>query len=141
MDIYSTCPTATDETNESKYDFAEKLEDGFSDLGMDLYEVLDDDEQFKKDILHFIIQTGENFNQICFGIVALASYVLERTRPDHCGMFDFQSFWIEPCEYNPIMIATVDAALERAYKRLNDESSLRAKGQGYQANTKGRDSM
>lgn len=87
-------------------------------LGCDLGELLDEDDEFRKDILHFIAETGMDFDQICFGIIGLAQYYLERVRPDRCGTEDFYAYWIEPTEYHPLMTNSVDSALECVKNRI-----------------------
>ena len=118
--------------NENDYS---DLESRSEALGWDLSELLDEDKDFRKDILNFIIETGTDFDQICFGCIALAQYYLECVRPDRCGFEDFYIHWIEPVEYHDLMVKAVDSALERAKKRietseaenaiLTDERSLR----------------
>ena len=103
-------------------------------LGWDLGELLDGDEVFRKDILNFIIETGTNFDEICFGVIALAQYYLECIRPDRCGMEGFFGYWGE-VNYHELMVKAVDSALERVKKKIEaleaentvsiDERSLR----------------
>ena len=117
-----------------KNDYSD-LESRSEALGWPLYELLDRDEEFRKEILHFISETGTNFDQICFGSIALAQYYLECVRPDRCGLEDFYNYWIEPVEYHNLVVKAVDSALERAKKRIEtleaenavstDERSLR----------------
>jgi len=108
------------------------LESRSDALGWDLGELLDEDEDFRKDILYFITETGSSFDQICFGVIGLAQYYLERVRPDRCGTANFYDYWIEPAEYHPMMIKTVDYALERVRNKIeamelenSNERSLR----------------
>ncbi len=125
----------TYDENEYPYDANEysDLESRSEALGWDLFELLDHDEEFHKDILYFIFKTGTDFDQICYGGVALAQYFLERIIGENYSIKDFINYWIESVEYHDLMVKAVDSALERAREKIEAmelKSNLESNNEG-----------
>ena len=101
--------------NEQVEKIALEIESNDYDLGG----LLDEDKQLTEDILAFLHRTGDSFDQICFGVVALARYYCELVRPQRPIEDSFYDFWIEPCEYDGEMLDKFDNAIRRAKARID----------------------